>query len=107
MSDFDEFMVHTVTVETYAGEGPFGNTTSPESDPIPCLIEDSEGLTRTATGDTVTTTATVWIMDTTVRDLFTPESIVHLNGRTATVLRVEDADSGTLNLPDHLKVVLT
>ena len=107
MSDFDEFMVHTVTVETHAGEGPFGNTTSPESDPIPCLIEDSQGLSRTATGDTVSTTATLWIMDTTQRDKFTPESIVHLNGRTATVLRIEEADSGSLGLPDHLKVVLT
>lgn len=106
MSDFDEFMVHTVTVETYAGEGPFGNTTSPESDPIPCLIEDSVGLTRTATGDTVSTTATLWIMDKSYRDKFAPESIVHLNGRTATVLNVTDADSGSLGLPDHLKVVL-
>lgn len=107
MSDFDEFMVHTVTVETYGGEGPFGNVMNPESDPVPCLIEDSVGLTRTATGDTVSTTATLWITDTTQRDKFTPESVVHLNGRTAAVLRVDEADSGPLGLPDHLKVVLT
>lgn len=107
MSEFEEFMVHTVTVETYNGEGPWGNTTSPESDPIPCLIEDTVGLTRTATGDTVSTTATLWIVDRSVKDQFTPESIVHLNGRTATVLNVTDADSGPLGLPDHLKVVLT
>lgn len=107
MSGFDEFMVHTVTVETYNGEGPWGNTTAPESAPVPCLIEDSVGLERTATGDTVSTTATLWIMDKTKRPMFTPESIVHLNGRTATVLRIDDADSGAMGLPDHLKVVLT
>ena len=107
MSDFDEFMVHTVTVETYGGEGPFGNVMNPESEPIPCLIEDSRGLSRTATGDTVTTTATVWVMDKSLWDLFTPESVVHLNGRTATVFRVEPAESGDLGLPDQLKVVLT
>jgi hypothetical protein len=100
-------MVHTVTVETHSGEDPWGNTVTVESDPIPCLIEDTVGLTRTATGDTVTVTATLWIMDTSQKDKFKPESIVHLNGRTATVLNVTEADSGSLGLPDHLKVVLT
>lgn len=107
MNEFAEFMVHTVTVETHGGEGPFGNVMGEESDPVPCLIEDSQGLARTATGDTVTTTAMVWVMDKTLWPLFTPESVVHLNGRTATVFRVEPAESGTLGLPDQLKVVLT
>lgn len=107
MSELDEFMVHTVTVETYGGEGPWGNTMGPESSPVPCFIEDSVGLTRTATGDTVSTTATLWVTDRAHWGKFTPESVVHLNGRTGTVLRVEKADSGPLGLPEHLKVVLT
>lgn len=112
MSEFDEFMVHTVTVDTHNGEGPWGNTTSPESGPVPCFIEDSVGLTRTATGDSVSTTATLWIVDKTHWDKFTPESIVHLPAlrlpaRDATVLNASPADSGPLGLPDHLKVVLS
>lgn len=105
-------MVHTVTVDTYSGEGPFGNTYAPTSAPVPCLIDDTEGLARTANGDTVTSTTALWIVDLTKLDLFAPESIVHLPAmrypaRDATVLRVTTADSGPLDLPDHLQVVLT
>lgn len=107
MSDFDEFMVHTVTVDTYQGEGPFGNAFQPTSPPVPCLIEDTRGLVRTATGDTITSTTTLWIADRLHKVLFAPESIVHLEDRDATVLNVTDADSGPLGLPDHLKVMLT
>lgn len=112
MSDFDDFMVHTVTVDTHGGEGPWGNASAEESGPIPCFIEDSVGLTRTATGDSVSTTATLWIVDKSHWDKFTPESIVHLPAgrlpaRDATVFNASPADSGPLGLPDHLKVVLT
>jgi hypothetical protein len=105
--EFDEFMVHAVTVDTKSGEDAWGNTTAATSDPVPCLIDDTVGLTRTASGDTVTSTTTLWITDLTKRDLFAPESIVHLPDRDATVLRVTTADSGQLGLPDHLQVVLT
>lgn len=107
MSELDEFMVHTVTVDTKSGEDAWGNTTEETSAPIPCLIEDTVGVTRTATGDTITSATTLWITDMSKRDLFAPESIVHLPGRDATVLNITTADSGPLGLPDHLKVMLT
>jgi hypothetical protein len=107
VSEFDEFMVHEVTVDTKSGEDAWGNTTTGTSEPVPCLIDDTVGLSRTANGDTVTSATTLWITDMTKRDLFAPESIVHLPDRDATVLSVTTADSGPLDLPDHLKVVLT
>jgi hypothetical protein len=99
-------------VETHGGEGPWGNASAEESGPVPCFIEDSVGLTRTATGDSVSTTATLWVVDKAHWEKFTPESIVHLPAgrlpaRDATVFSASPADSGDLDLPDHLKVVLT
>ena len=39
--------------------------------------------------------------------IFLPESLVHLPDRVSTVIRCKTADSGPLDLPDHIAVTLT
>jgi hypothetical protein len=106
IEDFEEFMVHTVRVETHGGEDPFGNIHTVLSDPIPGFLDDSRALVRNAAGDQVVSESTFYT-DKEYKDQFKPESLVHRPDRTATVLSVKVADSGPLNLPDHLAVVLT
>jgi hypothetical protein len=107
VSDFDDFMVHTVTVDTYTGEGMFGTQYAPTSGPVQCFKDDTRKLVRSAGGDQVVSETTLWIMDKTTKALFVPESIVHLPDRDATVISCGDHDSGDLALPDHLEVALT
>jgi hypothetical protein len=103
---FEEFMVHQVTVETHAGEDPFGNVNTTLSDPIAGFLDDSRALVRNASGDQVVSESTFYTGKE-HRDLFKPESLVHIGDRVATVINVKVADSGPLGLPDHLAVVLS
>lgn len=106
-NEFDEFMVQTVTVDPYQGEGGMGTIYAPTAGPVPCFIDDTRALVRTSAGDTVVSETTLWIVDKAWLPSFPPESIVHLPTRDATVIRLSDAESGALELPDHFKVVLT
>jgi hypothetical protein len=103
---FEEFMVHTVTVETHGGEDPLGNTHTTLSDPVQGFLDDTRALVRNAAGDQVVSESTFYTGKE-HKDLFAPESLVHLPDRVATVIRVKVADSGPLGLPDHVAVVLT
>jgi hypothetical protein len=103
---FEEFMVHTVTVETKSGEDPWGNTTTTLSDPIPGFLNDSRELVRTVGGDQVVSEATFYTGKEHAPK-FLPESLVHLPDRVSTVIRCAVADSGPLELPDHVAVTLT
>jgi hypothetical protein len=103
---FEEFMVHTVTVETKSGEDPFGNVNTVTSDPIAGFLDDSRALVRNASGDQAVSESTFYTGKE-HQSLFAPESLVHLPDRTATVIRCKLADSGPLGLPDHIAVVLT
>lgn len=106
MLEFEDFMVHTVTVETHSGEDPFGNINTTLSDPIKGFLDDTRALVRNAAGDQVVSESTFYTGKE-HRDLFAPESLVHLPDRVATVIRCSVADSGPLGLPDHLAVTLT
>jgi hypothetical protein len=103
---FEEFMVHEVTVETHAGEDPFGNVHTITSDPISGFLDDSRALVRNASGDQVVSESTFYTGKE-HQSVFLPESLVNLPDRTATVIRCKLADSGPLGLPDHIAVVLT
>ena len=99
-------MVHTVTVVTKSGEDPWGNTNTVLSDPIPGFLIDSRELVRSVSGDQVVSESTFY----TGKEhapLFLPESLVHLPDRVSTVIRCAVADSGPLDLPDHIAVTLT
>lgn len=99
-------MVHTVRVETKSGEDPWGNTNTALSEPIPGFLNDSRELVRSATGDQVVSETTFYTGKE-HKDLFPPESLVHLPDRVSTVIRCAVADSGPLDLPDHIAVTLT
>lgn len=99
-------MIHPVTVETKREEGPWGNTHSPESDPVMGFLDDSRALVRNASGDQVVSESTFYTGKE-HKDLFAPESLVHLPDRVSTVIRCKVADSGPLQLPDHIAVTLT
>lgn len=99
-------MVHTVTVETKSGEDSWGNVHTITSDPVPGFLDDTRALVRSATGDQVVSESTFY----TSKDhahLFAPESLVNLPDRVSTVIRCKVADSGPLDLPDHIAVTLT
>ncbi|MDQ0854783.1 hypothetical protein QFZ79_002894 [Arthrobacter sp. V4I6] len=103
---FGEFMVHEVTVETKSGEDSWGNVHTVTSAPIPGFLDDSRALVRSAAGDQVVSESTFY----TGKEhapLFAPESLVNLPDRVSTVIRCKTADSGPLDLPDHIAVTLT
>ena len=103
---FEEFMVHTVRVETKSGEDPWGNVNTTLSEPVEGFLDDSRALVRNAAGDQVVSESTFYTGKE-HKDLFKPESLVHIGERVATVINVKTADSGPLGLPDHLAVVLS
>lgn len=99
-------MVHTVTVETKSGEDSWGNVVTVPSGPILGFLDDSRALVRSATGDQVVSESTFYTGPEHAA-LFTPESLVALPDRPSTVIRCKTADSGPLDLPDHIAVTLT
>lgn len=105
--EFDEFMVHTVTVDAYQGEGGMGTIYAPTTGPVPCLIDDTRAMVRTSAGDTVVSETSLYVIDKAWAASFVPESVVHLPDRDATVIKASNRDSGPLDLPDHLKIALT
>lgn len=104
--DLEEFYVHTVTVETYAGATSWGETWAAESDDVPCFVDDTVRRTRDAAGAEVVSTATVYAP---VQEAarFSPGSRVHLADRVADVIGRNTRTSGVLGLPDHVEVTLT
>lgn len=104
--ELDEFMVHTVTVETQSGATGWGDTYTAVSEPIPCFVDDTTRLTRDPAGAEVVSTATVYTHPDHA-GLFTPGSQVRLPSRVATVVTVNARTSGQLDLPDHVEVTLT
>ncbi len=106
MKDFEEFMIHPVTVETYAGEDSWGNTFATVTAPILGFLDDTRALVRSAAGDQVVSESTFYTGPEHLTK-FVPESIVHLPDRVATVIKCGNADSGALDLPDHIAVTLT
>jgi hypothetical protein len=103
---FEEFMVHEVTVETKSGEDSWGNINTIVSDPIPGFFDEKRQLVRSASGDQVVSESTFYT-GAEHAAVFAPESLVHLSDRVATVIKCGLADSGPLDLPDHIAVTLT
>lgn len=99
-------MVHPVTVETKTGEDPWGNVNTETSDVIMGFLDDTRAVVRSITGDEIISEATFYTGKE-HKALFQPESLVNLPDRVATVIRVKTADSGGLDLPDHIAVTLT
>lgn len=103
--DLDEFWVHTITVETFLGEGGNGPAYADPVD-VPCFIDGGVKVTRTATGEQLVVNAPVYAPLEHAATL-TAESRVTVRGRTARILAATVYDSGDLDLPDHVQVTLT
>lgn len=99
------FFIHSVAVETFAGSGAYGPAYSASVD-VAAFVDDGFRLVRDATGEEVSSSATVYAPLTRV-DLFAVGSRVTLNARTAYVMAVSVRSAGLLGLPDHVEVHLT
>ncbi|GAB3081028.1 hypothetical protein GCM10027053_51970 [Intrasporangium mesophilum] len=75
MLSLASFFIHTVTVETYGGAGEFGDTYAAPVDVLG-LLDDSVSLSRTATGDVVSSSGTAFYTHLANAPLFRPQSRV-------------------------------
>lgn len=114
-NDFDEFFVHTASVETYLGEGSNGARYAPAVT-VACFADDSRKLVRNGKGDQVISETTLYTSIDNVALFVEKSRVTMINDpdsdnitpqRTALVIKVNANDSGTLDLPDHLAVSLT
>lgn len=103
--DLEEFYVHTVTVDVVTSGGPWGDEVT-TSDPLRCFVADKRVFVRDENGTEVVSSTTITAPPE-YRELFTPGATVHLPHRDAEVIAVANADSGPLDLPDHIAVNLT
>jgi hypothetical protein len=103
--DLEEFYVHTVDVETFEGGGSWGESYTPHPG-LRCFIDDSRRLVRDGQGAEVVSETTITAPPE-YAPLFTPGSRVILPHRAASVITVAVAESGGLDLPDHVEAALT
>lgn len=101
--ELSEFYVHTVTVETLTGTGPYGDTY--DTTQVPCFIEEKRRFVRASTGEQVVSETTIWA-DPAHYAVFKPDSMVTARGYRSRVITRSLADSGALDLPDHVSVYL-
>lgn len=103
-----DFFVHTAAVKTYIGETAAGQSLAASVNDA-CLIEEDTRLVTAASGEQVTSGATLFARRSSSA-LYTPGSEVTssvLPGRTARVINTHVYDSGSMGLPDHVQVSLT
>lgn len=113
MSDFDEFRIHAIAVETMTGEGGAGPIYAPAAAFSPItgtgvLVDDKRRLVRATDGAQVISESTVFDPDVTHASSYVPGSRVVLpSGRTATVITVAVRQDPTGMLPEHVEVACT
>lgn len=93
---------HTVTVEPFEGEGPFGTTYGAPVE-VRCFVDEKRQLVRNNEGSEVVSSTTVYMPLNTVCPV---GSRVTVNDRTTTALTSSRRDGGGLPTPDHLEVNL-
>lgn len=99
--DLVDFWVHVVLVETLTGTGGMGDVFAAPVELV-CLVDDRRRLVRAADGTEVVSESTVFAPAGTTS--LTPGSRVLLpSGRTSVVLALTVADSGGMDLPDHVQ----
>lgn len=101
----DDFYVHTVTVETKTGSGAYGDVYAAPVD-VPCWLEPKRRLVRGKDGQEVLSSSFL-SCDVVHAAVFTPDTRVTHDGKTAYVIGVNTFTSGPLGLPDHLEIDLT
>ncbi|TDD25063.1 hypothetical protein E1287_37615 [Actinomadura sp. KC06] len=99
---------HSVSVEAYEGEGPFGTVYAAAVD-VRCFRDDKRRLVRGKDGSEVTSETTLYMR---LDETCPVGSRVTLDGgtgneRVSTVITASRRDGGGLPTPDHLEVTLT
>lgn len=109
MNGVSRWFVHTVTVETYQGAGAYGDIFNAPvilAPPNGCWVDNARKVVRNKDGLEVVSEASI-ATSTANFSLFTTDSKVTINGVVSRVIKVNNGDSGSLNLPtDHLEVNL-
>jgi hypothetical protein len=95
----------TVSVQTYQGVGPLGPVRAAAVD-VACYVNDARKLVRNSTGDEVISETTLYAPLSTYAT-FTIQSLVTVNGRTASVLTVYKRDSAGPASAHHVEVTLS
>lgn len=92
-----------VSIQPFLGTGPFGDVHGSAATKR-VIVEDDRRLIRGSDGSEVISQTTLFApLDTTC-----PEgSLVTIDGRTATVLKVSRIDGGRTHAPSHLEIALT
>ncbi len=93
---------HTITVEPYVGNGPFGPSYgTPVA--VSCRVDETQRLVRANTGEEVVSSSTVFCdLDTVIP----AGSRVTVNGRATTVLALATFDTGGRSRLDHKEASL-
>lgn len=102
--DISDFYVHTVTVETFTGQGAAGPVyAAPVT--VAGYLDGKTILVRSQDGEQVVSGAQFYCA---LADgaKFTPDSRVTAGGRAAQVITVNSLDAPGLNLPEHTVIYL-
>jgi hypothetical protein len=97
-----EILVHTVTVETYAGTGAYGDTYAPPVE-VQCFVEDSRRLVRNADGDQVISEATIYAAPADAEKLVEKTLVTLPSGRSSKVIVRKIHDDGDMGAPQHVE----
>lgn len=99
------YLVHTVTIEPYAGSGAYGdNYGAPVS--VACMLDDKRQLVRAGDGQEVVSETTLYARLAHAAD-FPPGSKVTLPSRKAIVIKTAERRDGGLGAWEHLEATLT
>jgi hypothetical protein len=105
--DLAPFWIHDVKIERLAGPGAYGLTYD-TAETVSGLVDDEQRLVVNMQGQTVTSTATVYLpvgtADVPVQSRIT--LLPPFGNRAAEVIKATRHDSGALGLPDHLELSL-
>lgn len=105
----NRFYIHTATVQTCAGSGPYGDTFLPPVQ-VPCFADDAQdvqvqGTTVAVTDSTVVYADLAWApSNPPTAGQFAPNSKVSVNGQDARVISVKRRSGDALGLPSHVQV---
>ena len=102
--DLAEFYIHTVAAEPVLGSSSHGPVYGDPVD-VPCFVASGTRMVRTTSGDEVVSTAQITAAPD-AADAFPPGARVTLPwGAVTKVINTHRADSGDLDLPDHVEAV--
>ncbi len=99
-------LVHTVTVQPYAGTTGNGKTYGASVAGVACMRDDKRKLVRNSDAVEVVSETTLFLRLAHAAS-FPPESLVDLGDRTATVITTHPRTDGGLGAWQHLEVTLT